>query len=380
MSATWEFAYLVPHAAFPDSVENDYLALVPSNDGRLQDLARTHPAVRQLCSSFTDQFGCDFAPSAILIRPDAPNTVDFYAVAAFRNAIAISSIIDGWTFRLGGGNANYPLWSDHFDFYPFTATPNGDELYGKSVANQELDKPDDFRGQRAPHLPSPDRLTFGTDRYVLAGLLRNWERRFVRKRMEWKTGVLFRSLEIACQASRLPAVGTRQPTIHDVGVGIALWVSAFEIISHPRTSDASRETVVRLLGQADWIEPKLKAKWYTLKNQHGRPLKDSSGRERRFSFIQKLYGELYRARNDFLHGNPVTAGNLFPSRIACGPTLLHCAPLVYRAALMPFLPFDLSDLNTGDLHTSTSAWLLYSLEQGHYEEAVESCRRRAIRR
>ena len=46
--------------------------------------------------------------------------------------------------------------------------------------------------------------------------------------------------------------------------------------------------------------------------------------------IQKLYCYLYKARNDFLHGNPVTPNKLFPSNKPGGLSLLQCAPLIYE--------------------------------------------------
>jgi hypothetical protein len=60
---------------------------------------------------------------------------------------------------------------------------------------------------------------------------------------------------------------------------------------------------------------------------------------RQVDYVQRLYSELYAARNDYLHGNPVTTPrNLFPARRANGPTLLHVGSLIYRAALDAHLP------------------------------------------
>src|SRR5207249_1968746 len=160
--------------------------------------------------------------------------------------------------------------------------------------------------------------------HVLDSCLQLWNRRFIQNRHEWRTRVLFRSLEIACQASRVPAVGTRTPTIHDLGVGIALWISAFEILTHPKKGSvfsptkagASKWTVLDLLEKAPWLHPQLRAKPF-------RVIKNS--KRKGINLVQNLYRELYRARNDFLHGNPVTADNLFPKKEAGMPTLLQCA-------------------------------------------------------
>jgi hypothetical protein len=367
MSTDWNFAYLVPHAGFKEPIEYGPLALVPPDDERLLSLAQASPAVQALTSRFTDQFARPVTPSAILIRKGAPSTVDFYAVVGFRNAIAISSVIDGHSFRLSKGTAGYPLWSDYFDFYAFTATKD-DDLMASSVASTEVDLPGDFVGQRAPHLPSSDRINFRTDLPVLDGCLRNWDRRFIQDRREWKTRVLFRSLEMATQASRVPAVGTRKPTIHDIGASIALWVSAFAVLSHQRSGKANLMTVLDLLAKAEWEDTGLKATRFKVKYQ---------GKTSKINLIQKLYCELYRARNDFLHGNPVTPGKLFPMSRWGGPTLLHAAPLIYRAALMGFLPFKRPPAKKGDVAAQVAAYMTVSRTQSRYERAVASCKPKA---
>jgi hypothetical protein len=365
IAVTWDFAYLMPHVRFPEPIENNYLALVPPDDERLIAIARRCPAVRRLTNRFADQFRRPIEPSALLVRSDAPASVDFHAVASFRNLIAVCSVIDGWCFQLKGGSAAYPLWADYFDFYPFTSTKDGGRLTARSVASIEIDGPQKFSGQRAAHLPSADRLSFGTDALLLAPCLKQWERRFVKRANGWGMKVLFRSLQIACQAARMPAVGTGSPTIHDAGVGIALWVSAMEIVSHPRNANASLNTVVNLLGGADWIDSRLRAKRYKLR------YRDATTS---VNYSQRLYAELYRARNDFLHGNPVTAGSLFPAKDRDQPLLLHCAPLLYRAALGSFLSIRQPQIRGGrNLQGTFEAKLNYRTQQRTFEAALRRC-------
>lgn len=372
MSADWHFAFLMPSLAFREPIQNEHLAIVPFPDSRLKSLTKSQPAVKKLLSNFRDQFGTRIKPSAMLIHSNAPSSVDFQAVIAFRNTVAISSIIDARSIQLGGGNAGYPVWSDYFDFYPYTATKQGNEISGRSVANFELQKPEKFSGQRSAHLPDASRLSFGIDESTLEGCLKMWNRRFIKGRKERASTVLFRSLEIGCQANRVPAVGNRQPSIHDIGVGISLWVSALEILCHPGTSDVNREEVLEKLAQADWDSSNLKAKRYTLKNRNGRVLRDSSRNIRKFNFIQRLCAELYRARNDFLHGNSVSIGSLFPACASSGINLLSCAPLIYRAALSSFLPSTLNKAKKGDLAAQLQEWLKHSRKQGNYEKAVRA--------
>ena len=113
MSATWKLLFVLPHAAFREPIESEYLALVPPDDSRLRGLCRQHATVARLVDNFSDQFKRKLTPSGLLLRSDAPKSVlDYYAVASFRNIVALSSVIYTWTKQLAGGCANYPLWSD----------------------------------------------------------------------------------------------------------------------------------------------------------------------------------------------------------------------------------------------------------------------------
>lgn len=371
MNTTWDFAYLLPHAAFQEPIENDHLALVPPGDRRLLALSRKYKTVRKLTSRFKDQFGEKIEPSALLIRADAPASArDFYAVVSFRNIVAISSLIDSWVFRLAGGSVGYPLWSDYFDFYPFSPQDDYEDLAARSAANREIQKPDKFSGQRAPHLPTSKWLSFDTDKFVLKACLYQWERRFIKGYQESKTTKLFRSLQVATQASRMPAVGTRVATIHDAGVSVSLWVSAFEILCRPKGANVDLLTVLTLLDDVEYLERSLQANWYQHQNKNGVLI-------RRINYVQKLYVELYRARCDFLHGNPVTSGNLFPSKDRKGPILLYCAPLVYRAALSAFLPD--TNANSKDIRSlpeQAASFVERRLAVGKFEDVLLACQQK----
>lgn len=353
---------MIPHADFDKAIERGPLALVPLKDSRLAELITNNRGISQLTSNFTDQFGRRVTPSAILIRSDAPKCIDFYAVAGFRNCIAISAVIDAWVYKLAGGNAGYPLWADYYDFYPFTAGKDG-ALIARSVASFESDHSDNFRGQRAPHIASQSCLSFGVDEIVLERCLQQWDRRFLQNRCERASQVLFRSLEIASQAMRVPAIGTQRPTIHDLGVGIALWVSAFEILSHPRKGNANLGTVLDLLSNVGWIDKKLSATRFTVEY----PRKNY----RKVNLAQKFYHELYSARNAFLHGNAVTASKLFPGKKRGGPNLLDLAPLVYRAAILAHTGSKSGAKQTVD---SVAHRSIMSVPQSHYETALLNCK------
>jgi hypothetical protein len=366
----WGFGFLLPHAYFSEPIEHAHFALVPPSDERLCEMIRTSPAVERLCTAFTDQFGQQVEPSALLIRPDAPAKIEYYEAACFRNPVAISSLVDAWTFFINGGRAGYPLWSDYFDFYSFTVTRDGD-LSAESVAITELDLPGEFAGQKAPHLPRNNRVSFGVDRRMLDNCLRFWDRRFVKKRVERKTRRLFRSLEIAYLAGRVPAVGSRETSIHDYGAVIALWISAIEILSHKKDKTKPKKkaaanllTVLELLSKIEWGDSDLCTKPYWV---------EYHGTRYSLNVIQKLYLELYRARNAFLHGNAVKPSHLYPCGNKSAHTLMHCAPLIYRAAVLAFTDGE-HKMPKGDVAAQVNAYMSYERPQRKYEEAVLSCR------
>jgi hypothetical protein len=229
-----------------------------------------------------------------------------------------------------------------------------------------------FSGQHAPHLQTPEGMSFGHDKYVLDACLAEWKRRFVRGLEEWRTGVLFRSLEVAFQAARLPGIGSRTPTMHDIGVNLALWVSALEILCHPPHENVGRDEVLDVLRRVEWDNQELAAEEYVLHGEKKR--KGKNLREKRGNFIQKLCVELYRARNDFLHGNKVREDRLFLDGRTDFPPLVCCAPLIYRAALTGVLPEPPAPRGP-EVRTAADADLLRRLNLGGYEEAVRECQK-----
>ena len=364
MSHSWNFGYAMPNAGFTEPVENDFLAIVPSSDDRWKRIAKTSVAARLLRDRFTDQFARPVKPCALLIRADAPKDVEFYAVVCFRNAVAISSIVDGMCWHLDRGMGHHPLWTDYFDFYPYTASTDSDNLIGRSIALTSYHSADSFHGQKAPHLPTSRLSHFGIDAYVFEPCMVLWRRWFVGGKTDWATRAIFRSLEIACQAARMPAIGTRTPTIHDVGVSIALWVSALEILSHPRNANANLGTVLAILNNATWLDWRLRATRYTI---------TSNKATKKVNLVEKLCRELYRARNDFLHGNPVKRASLYLRSRVSDASLVHAAPLVYRAALVSKLPGSPPSPNSLAFE-DIAAYIDRTAVQNRYERALLNCR------
>ena len=117
-----------------------------------------------------------------------------------------------------------------------------------------------FRDNRLPELVRLWQQDAFYDETLFHTILELWTNRYVRRKTrEWRTRALFRSLEMAYRASAAP-----QLHMYDYGAQLALWVSAFEILVHPKTAKADLERVLHILEQSDFIQPRLKQRLYTV--------------------------------------------------------------------------------------------------------------------
>jgi hypothetical protein len=100
--------------------------------------------------------------------------------------------------------------------------------------------------------------------------------------------------------------------------------SAFEILAHPRNGKSGLGTVYPLLEKVAYENRSIRERRYAAYTS-GRK---ASHRSTRASW---LYGKLYIARCDFLHGNPISNKTLAIAGSDIG--LYWLAPVLYRLAL-----------------------------------------------
>jgi hypothetical protein len=187
-----------------------------------------------------------------------------------------------------------------------------------------------------------DRSNF--DRPLRAKLIEKWQDRYSKGDPTHNEIALFRSLNMAFSASAVPS--GQEVTYYDIGRQIALWVSAFEILAHPGGSGkANLGVVYELLKMAHWHKKASKEENHKCYNNRGDEITSING--------CWLYGLLYLARNNFLHGNPVTIESL---RLSSGRNLIEIAAPLFRMALTGFLP--LAFPNQGDKPYSEQIGLL----------------------
>lgn len=327
-SDQWKLGYVLANLELRESYETTYIAIVPFDDGRLIRMCEASASVNKLVHGFKDQSGRAVKPSALIYRQDAPKKLkSVQAWVSFRNCVALSSILPGWANVEPNSTPSNPLWSDFFDFYP--VFPGVDEsltvfnpalhLYSSPTA--------EFMGMPAPHLRQPVG-PFMKDLTLWSLLLREWEAQYIKPGTEnWDRRKLFRSIEMAYRALAVPI--KNESGIYDLGVSIALWVSAFEILAHPKTRLVQQTDVFDLLRQAKWRHSRLRQLRYRVKLSRNNIIS--------VTLAERLYKNLYEARNAFLHGNPIHIKHVRATRRDPKFFLGNVPPVLYRTALMSYL-------------------------------------------
>jgi hypothetical protein len=351
----WIPVFLMPNLRVAHEVVCEEMAIVPCTDDRLKPYEASHPQFRQFVQKFTDPFGARVSPGVLLLRADAPSTFkSIEAVSSFRDLLALSVIPLQRARGIVHDGSHYIQYSDYFDFYPWVYHEGHKHLVCNTPGQVSLHEVRVFRGQTSPILSALDFDHMDTDNPLLTALLERWRVRYGTKRPEWSDRALFRSLNMAAAASKMPA-GVDLTTF-SLGRNIGLWVSAFEILTHTGQEKVRLWDVYDRLGAAPWRHKKMK----------GRRFKPTSSKTKR-NLGCWIYGEIYRVRNDFLHGNPVDQKSLIVKR--SGRNLFSYASILYRMVLTGFL--DLKPPATNPAEWSRARFDFYS-NQGDIEEALLS--------
>jgi hypothetical protein len=337
--------FVLPNLRLKKPIESKFLGLFPSTDDRVIKIAKRDPAVFALINGFSDQSGDRCNVSVLVIHDDAPASVrNVNALVSFRNIFAISCILRGWQFTVGGLNAYGTLYSDYFDFYPFSPTIDGQNLLLMGHALSSFNTPNNFSGQICPDISTiDDFLRPEPHEIIFTFLTKAWISYFEKGRKTWRLNKLFRSLAVVYHACSVPRKNSL--LFYDIGINIALWVSAFEILVHPKNGISNTEAVWNLLSKAQLQDRVLKRQ---------RKVK-FRGKTINKGAVEFLYWRLYEARNDFLHGNPVTPKDALykNSRHQGKVTLLnHLAPLLFQVALLCYFDWFIKTPKTKKLTVS----------------------------
>ncbi|MER9592970.1 hypothetical protein NKI94_30115 [Mesorhizobium australicum] len=326
MTSDWTPVFVLPNIPLEAAIGCDVAALAPAHDPRVTALKRAHPMFRRFLNRFADNFGAKFEPSVLLLDTAAPAVFrEIGTLASFRDLIALATVTRGRALELRFPRRHRIVFGEAFAIYPWMLDRHYEDMIGSTPAILGTHEVARFKGQSSPMLFRTQLGNSDVDQPLLAALMERWRRRYEASQPAWEDVALMRSLNMAYQASLLPA-GT-DTTFYDVGRIVSLWVSAFEILVHPGgNGQANRDKVFDLVERTPWEIP-----------ASGRLIYDTGGKTKvRRTLASWLYQMLYDCRNDFFHGNPVERSNLLlatPQR-----SIFEYAAPLYRIALTAFLP------------------------------------------
>jgi hypothetical protein len=354
--------FAVPHIDAQEPIEVPGMALVSLRDDRLKALAKKHRRFAMYLRRFKSEFGQQIWPSIVIRESNSPDEYrSVEAIAGFRDAIAMSVIPYSWALALRFENTFGIRYANWFTFYPWMIDAQFDGIVMHSMAQRGFHEVKALTAQTNAgfsYQPLAGRML---DRPLLKALLARWEVRFKTSGAPDRENVaLFRGLNMALSAAMLP--GNVEVTIYDIGRAIALWVSAFEILAHPGTTNVGYRQVYHLLEKTTWNLTECKEVIYE-------PYGNKPGQPKRGLPVW-LYGELNRARNDFLHGNPIDGSRLI---VAPAKQALHLyAPPLFRMALTAFLDLKQGRRPPSKGETDYEAFLAYQHEFGGFQRDIEA--------
>jgi len=358
--ADWIPMFAMPNIAVQEPIEVEGLAIVTANDERLRALAKKHRRFAMYLRRFKTEFGVQVWPSVLIRESASPERYrSVEALAAFRDAVALSVIPQSWAQTLRFENTTGVRYANWFSFYPWMVDAEYEGIVMRSMAQLGYHEVKALSAQVTPGIGYMTLDRRMIDRPLLDALLRRWQEHFGTDSQRHENVALFRSLNMALSASMLP--GNVEVTVYDIGRAIALWVSAFEILAHPGNSGVGFKQVYKMLEQPEWNLSDCQAAIYE-------PYGWKYGHPKR-SLPVWLYGELNRARNDFLHGEPIPAERLIvpPGK---RPLHLYAAPL-FRMALTGHLDLKMDRRPAREGETDYEAYRAYMHEFGGCQRDIE---------
>jgi hypothetical protein len=259
-----------------------------------------------------------------MLKTDAPRSYyNAEAVNGFRDILSMSVVPYARAKRLYSNHANGLVYSTPFQFYPWMLDKQYDYMTIMNPAELGLHMLEEFAGQSFPEQRQQTVMDQNMDLVLAKAMLDRWLPRFADGEAEWKDKALFRSLNMANDAARIPA--STAATLYDVGRSLALWVSAYEILAHPGAKkESSFQTVSAELEKVKWCEPKLSDTSYTLPGKTPKQV----------ILATWLCKQLYDLRNAFLHGNDIDPEQQLKIN---GKVAIDFAPCIYRLLLTGFL-------------------------------------------
>lgn len=112
---------------------------------------------------------------------------------------------------------------------------------------------------------------------------------------------------------------------------MSLWISAFEAIAHPGTTDVELSYVKSIIEKVPWRSPRLKYANYIMVTKKSKRKKANN---RKVILPIQVYSRVYNTRNMYLHGTPLPPNQLeFKTRKTWNP-LKFQVPALYRCSIL----------------------------------------------
>ena len=290
----WLPGFVLPNVYLKEPVDGEMAAIANCSDSRIQQILSDIPVLAQFVERFGRPFGGSVNPSMLIVREDAPKTfLTGEAVSSFRDLIAMCVIPLSRARSAEWGRSFATYYSDWYNFYPWMINTHHQHIVCSTPALSDLEMVTDFSGQCDPGLSPVILEKRDFDNVLLKVLLKRWHSHYGRKSRQWANTALFRSLNMAVAASKMPA--TVDVRLFDLGRTVSLWVSAFEILAHPRIGTSGLFQVYNLLNAAPWHHKQL------IRRKYRAYISANKARQKTAPFRSLgcwLYGELHHARND----------------------------------------------------------------------------------
>jgi hypothetical protein len=327
----FKYVMTIPSVDIKGFVAINDLALIGSDDDRYQKLQAESAVMAKYLAAFRSPYGTLVQPS-IVIRDVSLPKVDARRLCDFRNAIAVASVLRSLIEKYTKDGIMGAYCTDLFDFHPVSVSSDGTDLIGRTLFEKSIGMDvAKFSGSTTPSIIFPQHVRVIPDEWLMMRLLNLLEMRCRRKGSTQFKNRVFRSIDMAYYALRAPMVNLGAQV--DFGVGLSLWVSAFETLAHPGIGKVTFSHVSSMIKDVPWQSLRLRRKTYTSVGQEKKPQKPNA----RVTLPVQVYSRLYCSRNRYAHGNPLPAGRYeFVHRKSWG-NLWFQVPALYRCVLCHLL-------------------------------------------
>lgn len=240
----WWPLFSLPNVGVNSPVQVDGFALVPPDDFRIAAIKKQQPRLGSLLKRFKTEFGDPVAPSTIIWRKDQPDTYrSISAISGFRDIVSMSVIPLSWAKTHRFGHVRGPMYSGTFAVYPWMVDNKGEGLITQTPSFLGYHGVARLRGQTMPALSFHQLDRRDVDILLLNELLKRWQRCFASNSPAVEDERLFRSLNMANAAAKLPAGAD---TICTMSSGLRRFGQAHLKSSIPQNERHLRASTLRL--------------------------------------------------------------------------------------------------------------------------------------